>query len=108
MLQCAFDAQVPAAWVTGESVYGDDRRLRVWLEECAQAYGWPSRARRMSGVASSSTRSTCYWPLCLLLAGPGSVPARERRGAAEMSGVGCPWRILGTPRGAGGCEYGGA
>src|SRR5215813_2245297 len=38
MLQHAFDAQVPAAWVTGDSVYGDDRRLRVWLEARAQAY----------------------------------------------------------------------
>jgi hypothetical protein len=38
MLERAFDAQVPAAWVTGDSVYGDDRRLRVWLEERAQAY----------------------------------------------------------------------
>jgi SRSO17 transposase len=38
LLTRAFEAQVPAAWVTGESVYGDDRRLRVWLEERAQAY----------------------------------------------------------------------
>jgi SRSO17 transposase len=38
MLQRAFDAQVPAAWVTGDSVYGDDRRLRVWLEEHERAY----------------------------------------------------------------------
>ena len=38
MLQRAFDARVPGAWVTGDSVYGDDRRLRVWLEEREQAY----------------------------------------------------------------------
>jgi SRSO17 transposase len=38
MLKRAFDAQVPAAWVTGDSVYGDDRRLRVWLEEQNRAY----------------------------------------------------------------------
>ena len=38
MLQRAFDAGVPAAWVTGDSVYGDDRRLRVWLEEQDHAY----------------------------------------------------------------------
>jgi SRSO17 transposase len=38
LLTRAFDAQVPAAWVTGDSIYGDDRRLRVWLEERAQAY----------------------------------------------------------------------
>jgi SRSO17 transposase len=38
LLERAFDAQVPAAWVTGDSVYGDDRRLRVWLEERERAY----------------------------------------------------------------------
>jgi len=38
MLERAFQARVPAAWVTGESVYGDDRRLRMWLEAQEQAY----------------------------------------------------------------------
>jgi hypothetical protein len=28
-----FSAEVPAQWVTGDSIYGGDRRLRVWLEE---------------------------------------------------------------------------
>ena len=39
MLERAFAADVPAAWVTGDSVYGDDRRLRVWWESRDQAYG---------------------------------------------------------------------
>jgi SRSO17 transposase len=38
MLARAFTAGVPAKWVTGDSVYGDDRRLRVWLESRPQAY----------------------------------------------------------------------
>src|SRR5919202_7048061 len=33
MLERALDAGVPAQWVTGDEVYGGDRRLRVWLEE---------------------------------------------------------------------------
>jgi SRSO17 transposase len=33
MLERAFTAEVPAQWVTGDSIYGGDRRLRVWLEE---------------------------------------------------------------------------
>ncbi len=33
MLERAFRAGVPAAWVTGDKVYGRDRRLRIWLEE---------------------------------------------------------------------------
>lgn len=32
MLKRTFDAGIPAAWVTGESVYGDNRSLRLWLE----------------------------------------------------------------------------
>jgi SRSO17 transposase len=38
MLARAFAAGVPAKWVTGDSVYGDDRRLRLWLEGRPQAY----------------------------------------------------------------------
>src|SRR5262249_17835618 len=38
MLERAFGAGMPAAWVTGDSVYGDDRRLRLWLEAQAHAY----------------------------------------------------------------------
>lgn len=38
MLQRARAAGVPGRWVTGDSVYGNDRRLRVWLEAQPQAY----------------------------------------------------------------------
>ncbi len=38
MLERALDAGVPAAWVTGDTVYGNDRRLRVWLEERRQPF----------------------------------------------------------------------
>lgn len=38
MLERARAAQVPAAWVTADSIYGDDRRLRMWLEANEQAY----------------------------------------------------------------------
>ena len=38
MLARAFAAGVPAKWVTGDSVYGHDRRLRLWLEAQRQAY----------------------------------------------------------------------
>jgi SRSO17 transposase len=34
----AFAAGVPATWVTGDSVYGDHRPLRRWLEAQPQAY----------------------------------------------------------------------
>ena len=38
MLQRAFDHGVPAAWVTGDSVYGDNRSLRLWLEAHCHAH----------------------------------------------------------------------
>ena len=38
MLQRAFDAGITAAWVTGDSVYGDNRSLRLWLEEKHRAH----------------------------------------------------------------------
>jgi len=38
ILARAFAAGVPATGVTGDCVYGDDRRLRLWLEARPQAY----------------------------------------------------------------------
>jgi SRSO17 transposase len=38
MLSRAFAAEVPAAWVTADTVYGDDGALRYWLEEQDHAY----------------------------------------------------------------------
>ena len=38
MLARVLAAGVPARWVTGNSVYGHDRRLRMWLEAQPQAY----------------------------------------------------------------------
>lgn len=38
MLERARTAGIPAAWVTGDSIYGGDRRLRVWLEQQEQPF----------------------------------------------------------------------
>jgi SRSO17 transposase len=38
MLGRALAAGVPAAWVTGDALYGGDRRLRVWLEQHEQPF----------------------------------------------------------------------
>jgi SRSO17 transposase len=38
MLERALGAGVPAAWVTGDEVYGKDRRLRIWLENQKQPF----------------------------------------------------------------------
>jgi SRSO17 transposase len=38
MLERSFEAGVVLGWVSGDSVYGDDRKLRSWLEGRKQAY----------------------------------------------------------------------
>jgi SRSO17 transposase len=38
MLERAFAADVPAAWVTGDEIYGNDGDLRRWLEAQARPY----------------------------------------------------------------------
>lgn len=38
MLERAFASGVPASWVVGDSVYGDARPLRLWLEDQEKAY----------------------------------------------------------------------
>lgn len=38
MLERAFDGGVRAAWVTGDEVYGNNRALRIWLEERRQPF----------------------------------------------------------------------
>jgi SRSO17 transposase len=38
MLERARKAGVPAGWVTGDAVYGNDRKLRIWLEEQGQPF----------------------------------------------------------------------
>jgi SRSO17 transposase len=38
MLQRAFDAGIPAAWVAGDSIYGDKRSLRLWVEAHCHAH----------------------------------------------------------------------
>jgi SRSO17 transposase len=38
MLERAFEAGVRLAWLTGDSIYGDARTLRHWLEQRKQAY----------------------------------------------------------------------
>ncbi len=38
MLARAFDAGIPASWVTADCVYGGDRHLRRWREENQQPF----------------------------------------------------------------------
>src|SRR3954452_23588082 len=46
MLERAFQAEVPAAWVTGDEVYGSDGGLRRWLESQGRPYVLAVRANQ--------------------------------------------------------------
>jgi len=46
MLERAFAAGVPAAWITGDEVYGGDGSLRRWLESERRAYVLAVRANQ--------------------------------------------------------------
>ena len=63
MLERAVDAGVPFGWVTGDSVYGGDRRLRVWLEEHAIRH--VMAVKRTEPLLAMTDR------------GPGQVPAEQ-------------------------------
>jgi SRSO17 transposase len=55
-LERALAAGVPAAWVTADSVYGDDRRLRRWLEAREQAYVLAVSGKEYVNVAATWTQ----------------------------------------------------
>jgi len=56
MLERARAAGVPAAWVTADSVYGDDRRLRIWLEAQEQPHVLAVSGKEYVNVAASWTQ----------------------------------------------------
>jgi SRSO17 transposase len=82
MLERALAAAVPAAWVTGDSIYGGDRRLRVWLEQQGQPF--------VLAVTSAE-------PLFALLAGHFGQPRADRIAAHIPTQE---WRRLSAGAGA--------
>ena len=59
MLARAFAAGVPATWVTGDSVYGDDRRLRRWLEAQPHAYVLAVSGKEYVGLGGQQRQGKC-------------------------------------------------
>ena len=60
MIERALTAGVPVSWVLGDEVYGNDRRLRIWLESTTDPMCWrsrrPSRCGRWSLARGPSRR----------------------------------------------------
>jgi SRSO17 transposase len=88
-LERAFPAGVPAAWVTGDCVSGEHRRLRQWLEEQKRALSWPCRARKRSIWVGRTARCKPSWRRCRRRAGRGPVPGRAPEVPAGMTAAGC-------------------
>jgi SRSO17 transposase len=104
MLERALEAGVPAAWVTGDEVYGGDRRLRMMLEQRGQPFVLTVRSneslfwRHTSGLwqlkASEIAAALPDAAWRVLSAGEGSKGPREYRWAwTDLLRLGWPgWR----------------
>jgi hypothetical protein len=81
MIERALTAGVPVSWVLGDEVYGNDRRLRIWLEQHDQGHVLAVKA-----------------PLWALVAGQGAiqVPAKDLATAEPLEG----WRRLSAGAGS--------
>jgi SRSO17 transposase len=61
MLERALDAGVPAAWVTGDEIYGGDRRLRMWLEQRGQPFVLAVKASEPLSYAPDAEGRLPHW-----------------------------------------------
>jgi SRSO17 transposase len=70
MIERAVNAQVPFAWIAGDEVYGDNRSLRVWLEQqdlhfvlavASNQYVWTERMRQETVEALGNTVTAQDW-----------------------------------------------
>ena len=83
MIERALDAGVPAAWVTGDEVYGSDGNLRRALEARGQAYV----------LAVRSNECTTTWP-------PDGPPGQVRMAAVAATMPAAAWQRLSCGEGA--------
>lgn len=75
MLARAFAQGVTAAWVTGDSGYGSDYKLRSWLEEREQPYVLEVKSDQRMGLAARADAVVASFPAAAwqrLSAGDGS------------------------------------
>jgi SRSO17 transposase len=62
MLERAFAHGVKAAWVTGDTVYGGDTKLRSWLEERLQPYVLAVPMNQRIGLTHRADEVVASWP----------------------------------------------
>jgi len=62
MLERAFAHGIKAAWVTGDTVYGGDYKLRSWLEERLQPYVLAVPKNQRIGLTHRADEVVASWP----------------------------------------------
>lgn len=63
MLGRAFANGVTAAWVTGDTVYGGDTKLRMWLEDRLQPYVLAVPKNQRIGLSHRADEVVASWPV---------------------------------------------
>jgi SRSO17 transposase len=63
MLEHAFAQGIKAAWVTGDTVYGGDYKLRSWLEERLQPYVLAVPKNQRIGLTHRADSVVASWPV---------------------------------------------
>jgi SRSO17 transposase len=108
MLERTVAADVPFGWVTGDTVYGGDRSLRVWLEQHAIRH--VMAVKRTEPLLAMTDRGPAQVPAERLLADVGPEQwlrlsaARAARASACMTGSGCRCTAsAGRPTSGSGC-----
>ena len=102
MLQRAFAAGVPAAWVTGDEVYGA-WELRRWLEDEERPYVLAVRANQYVWAGPGSPPSRPWRRRCRGGPGTRSPSPRAARGRGGTPGRGCPSTATWARHGGAGC-----
>jgi SRSO17 transposase len=94
MLQRAFEAEVPASWVTADEVYGNDGKLRRWLrEQRGVSYVMAvSRSRSLPGMLGCRRAEEVASEAPAQRRGSGWSSEKEARDRASTTGPGrgCP------------------
>ena len=99
MLERTLTAGIVVAWITGDSISGDDRALRQWLEEHRHAYVLAISGKESVWLQHPQRRMRPSWRSCPSRAGSGSVREWAVRALAGMTG--CGWRPAPPSRRAG-------
>jgi SRSO17 transposase len=102
MLARAFTAGVPTTWVTGDSIYGSDRHLRLWLESYPQSYVLAVSGQEYVRLDTQRRQ------VKTLMAGLPEAGWTRLRGGDGTNGPRAydwSWRPLGEPQDPGWCRW---